>query len=598
MGFIFGFATEVQQVYRLSMANQPKTMTTFAILSRLLRETVPLHKGLYAFILISSIGVSVFTAGQAYSTKLIVNDVFGDEPDFSILQVVGFVILIFLGKAVSLYANQVLGIIFHRSIGARYQKKLFEVSLRQTIEFFNEHPANLMARTALSGRSAGAATVAISNKMLTDALTLLALTFVMVSQTPFLSSLVLILVPFIYLIIRYLTYRIRNLAQDEAAMDGAIYSLGSETFQGIKTVKSFGLENKAMSRFDGALMTMQTRMQRIAQITGATIPLMELLSGLALAAFVLYVGGNVTDTSINVGAYTAFMTAFLMAYAPAQRLAGIWVKLQRRIPILKKMFELLDQPAGDIKTKSGNPPKTGRLNLSELEFSYLDLPAINKVDAIFLPGDRIGIVGASGAGKSTLIDLVMGFVVPTKGQVILDEQDLRSVELAEKIEVEAYTSQEVFLFDGTIRDNIRDGNPNATDAQIEEAAGKATVLDFVDKLPNGIDTEIGPNGSNLSGGQKQRVGIARALIKPAKIFIYDEATSALDGETEQRVMQAIRDTAPDSVVLFVTHRASTLDWMDKVLVLDEGRVVAFDTVENVRATSDHFKAIFAPAPAA
>ncbi|MEL7214111.1 MAG: ABC transporter ATP-binding protein [Pseudomonadota bacterium] len=565
----------------------------------LLRDALPSRWKLYALSLIAIVGVSVFTAAQAYSTKLIVNDVFGSGATMTPVMVAGFVVAVFACKSLALYGNTVLSVIFNRSVAAAYQKRIFNETVVQDVSYFITHSASQVAKTILFGRAAGSAVVGLSNKMLTDTLTLFALLFVMITQAPVLSIFTALLLPFIYLIISSLSRRIREMSQAEAAMDGAIYSIGAETFEGIKTVKSYGIEEKTDHRFRGAVDQMQQRLMKIAKITGATVPLMELLGGLSLALFVLYAGRQVASQDVDAGAYTAFITAFLMAYQPAQRLSGTWVKLQRKLVIVGQMKELLTNPVTMKSVPDGSEPETANLVIADLTHEYSDnTPALEHAALVASPGQHIAVVGPSGAGKTTLIDLIQGFYNPKSGQITLGGVDISTLSPAQRVSQIALISQDVFLFDGTIRDNVRDGNPDATEAEIEDAARRATVFDFADTLPNGLDTEIGPNGSNLSGGQKQRVGIARALIKPAKVFIYDEATSALDGETEQRVMQAIRDTAPDSVVLFVTHRASTLDWMDKVLVLDEGRVVAFDTVENVRATSDHFKAIFAPAPAA
>ncbi|WP_255596847.1 ABC transporter ATP-binding protein [Cognatishimia sp. MH4019] len=560
---------------------------------------MPSRWKLYVFSLACMIAVAALTAAQAYSTKLIVNDVFGSDGANSAIAVALFVIAVFATKSVALYANTVASVIFTRSVAAAYQKKVFDTLVLQDVGYFQTHSASEIAKTLMFGRAAGTIVVGISNKMLTDVLTLISLVFVMVSQSPILSSLTLILLPFIYLIISTLSGKIRELGQAELAMDGAIYSIGAETFEGIKTIKSYGIEEKSSARFTGAIDQMQGRMMQIAKLIGATVPLMELLGGISLAVFVIYAGREVAQSNVDAGAYTAFITAFLMAYQPAQRLSNIWVKLQRRIFVLAKMYAVLNPDDAAPSMADGPVPKSASLKVNRLAHYYNPRsPALKEVSFAVAPGQHTAVVGSSGAGKTTLIDLVQGFYTPESGEILLGGVDISTLSPAQRVTQIALISQDVFLFDGTIRDNIRDGRADATNAQIEDAARKATVLDFADTLPDGLDTEIGPNGSNLSGGQKQRVGIARALIKPAKVFIYDEATSALDGETEQRVMQAIRETTPDSVVLFVTHRASTLEWMDKVLVLDEGRVVAFDTVDKVRASSDHFKAIFAPAPAA
>jgi ABC-type multidrug transport system fused ATPase/permease subunit len=204
----------------------------------------------------------------------------------------------------------------------------------------------------------------------------------------------------------------------------------------------------------------------------------------------------------------------------------------------------------------------------------------------------VALVGRSGAGKSTLIDLVLRFYDPSDGRVLIGGTDLRDVTEESLRQSIAFISQDVFLFDGTIRDNIRDGNPEATDGEIEEAARRAQLAGVLAALPDGLDSPVGPNGSNLSGGQKQRVGIARALAKNAKIYIFDEATSALDVENERLIMETVVRELQGATVLFVTHRPSTLNYVDRVLMLDAGQIVAFDRHETLKRENERYQTLF------
>ena len=297
---------------------------------------------------------------------------------------------------------------------------------------------------------------------------------------------------------------------------------------------------------------------------------MELLGGLSLTVFVLYVGRQIANADLDAGAYTAFITAFLMAYQPAQRLSGTWVKLQRKFKLVNQMLSVL----GDE-----TPPKWGtklltedaKLSISDVHYNFAkNAPALRGISLEFEPGDRVAIVGPSGAGKTTLIDLIQGFYAPTKGQVKIGGIDISELSHKTLLDSIALVTQDVFLFAGSIRENIRDGKPDATDAEIESAAKRAAVLDFTSHMPNGLDSDVGPNGSALSGGQKQRVGLARALLKPARVYIFDEATSALDGETETRVMRETLNSLQQVIVLFITHRQATLNWFERIVVIDNG----------------------------
>lgn len=386
----------------------------------------------------------------------------------------------------------------------------------------------------------------------------------------------------------------RAVAQAESDLTGAYFAVGSETFAGIKTVKSYGLEEKSISRFDEAVRKLEQRLLGIAKITSATVPMMEFLGGLVIGAFVVYASWQTVTQGKTPGEYTAFITAFLMAYQPAERLSKEWVEIQKSLIHCSRMLDVIDapirEPAHGGISLAGLAPS---IRFDDVVFAYKQQPALQNVTFDIAPGEKIAIVGRSGAGKTTLIDLVQGFYQPTSGTVSIAGHDLRDVASDSIRETIALISQDVFLFEGTIRENIRDGDPQASDAEIEEAARRAQVMTFADTMPKGLDTPVGPNGAFLSGGQRQRIGIARALAKHARIYIFDEATSALDGMTERAVMEEVFATADkEAVFLFVTHRPSTLAYIDRVMLLDRGQLVAFAPHDEMTSTNDTYRTLF------
>jgi ABC-type multidrug transport system fused ATPase/permease subunit len=258
------------------------------------------------------------------------------------------------------------------------------------------------------------------------------------------------------------------------------------------------------------------------------------------------------------------------------------------------MYEVLDAPAALIADGTISKSDLGSgLALNNVGFSYDSAKtALLNVSLDIAGGEILGVVGRSGAGKSTLIDLVMRFYDPTEGHIAFGGHDLRQIKRADLKETIALISQDVFLFDGTIRDNIRDGHPGASDAEIAQAAERAALDVALRDLPNGLDTVVGANGANLSGGQKQRVGIARAMIKEAKLYIFDEATSALDVENERRIMANLVKHTQDATVLFITHRPATLEYVDRVLFLDQGEIAGLDTYDALLKQNAAFKTLF------
>ncbi|MEL6207343.1 MAG: ABC transporter ATP-binding protein, partial [Pseudomonadota bacterium] len=272
----------------------------------------------------------------------------------------------------------------------------------------------------------------------------------------------------------------------------------------------------------------------------------------------------------------------------------LWVDVQKSLVAAQQMYIALERPArralGGVETLDDAAPS---VEFKDVSFSYDDdSPALHGVSFQIAPGERIAIVGRSGSGKTTTIDLVQRFYDPTEGQVRIGGYDLREVSEASVRRYIALISQDVFLFEGTIRENIRDGRPDASDTEIARAAHLAALDDALASMPDGLDTEVGPNGSNLSGGQRQRVGIARALLSDARIYILDEATSALDARNDLAVLENIRTHIRDATVMFVTHRSSTLGFVDRVIMLDAGQVVGFDTFARLAEEHNEFRTLF------
>lgn len=561
----------------------------------LLREAIPPRWKLLALSLICMVGVAGFTAALAYSTKLIVNDVFVAEDTSAAIRVAVIVIFVSVGKSAFQYANGVITVMFQRSVASSYQKLVFERVLEKDVwHFLGKHASTQMNQVRLYGSACADVVVNISNRFLTEGLTVVGLFVVMIIQDPWMTLFSSILFPLIFWIVSVLSKRIRKISGAEAEMEGAYFAVGTEAFSGIKTIKTYGLQDKTVKRFNDAVNTLERRVFSIAKITNATIPLMELLGGLVIAFFVIYAAWQTITYGKTPGEFTAFITAFIMAYQPAERLSHIWVEIQRSLVHAQRMLEMINAPVkqndyGDVLLESLEPS----ISFENVVFEYKkSVPALCDVSFEILPGERVAIVGRSGAGKTTLIDLVMRFYDPIKGVVRIGGVDLHDVAEASLRSQIALISQDVFLFEGSIRDNIRDGNPNATDYEIDRMARIAALGDVIEKFEQGLDTPVGPNGMSLSGGQKQRVGIARALVKDAKILIFDEATSALDGENERKIMQNLMSEMPDRTILFVTHRPSTLQYVDRVLMLDNGHLTAFETPETLERESAYYRDLF------
>ena len=562
---------------------------------RLIKETIPKRKKIITASIVCMVGVSVFTAALAYTTKLIVNDVFVAKDAGAAIEVAIIVIFVSFSKSLFHYGNAVLQTVLNRSISSFYQKEAFQKTLRREISFFNgKHASDHMAQIRLYGMAAGQAVTAICSRFLTEVLTLVALFVVMFLQDALMTLYSIVIIPVIFGLVSFLSRKIRKVAKEETDLSGHYFAAGSEALAGVRTVKSYNLERKSIEKFNSSVDALEDRIFGISKVTAATHPIMEFLGGLVLGVFVIYAAWQTITYGKTPGEFTAFITAFLLAYQPASKISKLWVELQKSLTQSFFMFRLIDTKpksvsCGNKSLQSGN----GSVNFSHVSFGYEnDEVSIDKVSFSLQPGDKVAIVGKSGAGKSTLVDLILGFYSPTDGMIEIGSTDISSISPMELKNHIAFISQDVFLFDDTIEENIKDGFASASEREIIAAVKSAQVDGFAEDFPLGLQTRVGANGSNLSGGQKQRVAIARGLLKKASIYIFDEATSALDVENEREIMTALLETLKNETVIFVTHRPALFEYVDKVLMLEKGRVVGFDKPSKIDETSTEFRELF------
>ena len=579
----------------MESVNTPTGDDALKTAKRLIKETIPKRKKIITASILCMVGVSVFTAALAYTTKLIVNDVFVAKDAEAAIEVAIIVIFVSFSKSLFHYGNAVLQTVLNRSISSFYQKEAFQKTLRREISFFNgKHASDHMAQIRLYGMAAGQAVTAICSRFLTEVLTLVALFVVMFLQDTLMTLYSIVIIPIIFGLVSFLSRKIRKVAKEETDLSGHYFAAGSEALAGVRTVKSYNLERKSIEKFNSSVDALEDRIFGISKVTAATHPIMEFLGGLVLGVFVIYAAWQTITYGKTPGEFTAFITAFLLAYQPASKISKLWVELQKSLTQSFFMFRLIDTKpksvsCGNKSLQSGN----GSVNFSNVSFGYEnDEVSIDKVSFNLEPGDKVAIVGKSGAGKSTLVDLILGFYSPTDGMIEIGSMDISSISPMNLKNHIAFISQDVFLFDDTIEENIKDGFASASHEEIIAAVKSAQVDGFAEDFPLGLQTRVGANGSNLSGGQKQRVAIARGLLKRASIYIFDEATSALDVENEREIMTALLETLKNETVIFVTHRPALFEYVDKVLMLEKGRVVGFDEPSKIDKTSTEFRELF------
>ena len=409
-----------------------------------------------------------------------------------------------------------------------------------------------------------------------DSLTVLGLLGYMLWLNWTLTLIVLGVAPLAAFIVKVASRRLRGLARQAQQNLGEITQVVDEAVSGQRVVKLFGGEDYERQRFGQAINDARRfEMKRIAA-AAAYVPVIQFLGAIALALIVYIATGQAASDRTTVGGFVAFFMAMLLLFAPIKRLTGVNEQLQRGLAAAENIFGLLDQDAErDFGTQT-LPRAQGQLEFKNVTVRYpgKTQAALDNVSLTITPGETVALVGASGAGKTTLANLVPRFYDPDAGMLLLDGIDTTQLTLASLRANLALVSQDIVLFNDTLSKNIAYGaQRGASLANIRDACVAAHAWEFIEKLPDGLDTLVGENGMRLSGGQRQRIAIARALLKNAPILILDEATSALDTESERHVQAALETLMAHRTTLVIAHRLSTVERADRIVVLEAGRIV-------------------------
>ena len=548
-----------------------------AMIRRLLAEEGLKHWRRYvnAFILMAISAAA--TSASAYLIGSVINAAYVAKNLQSIVLLSLLSFLLFAIKGVATYGQAVILQRIGNAILATNQRRLFTKLMHESIGFFaDRHSSEFLARLTTGANSVTQVLNLVITALGRDLLTLLGLVIVMVVQDPIMSLFGLVLAPPALYFLRKLVRRIRNLALSQFTGNADIIETMQEALQGLRTVKAFTLEDAMQARIDANIDVVRRNADKIARVSNRTGPLMETLGGLAVAGTLIYSGYRVVDTGATPGEFFSFLTAFLLAYEPAKRLARLNLELNAGLVGARKLFEIIDSPATepDDADKPALQVGPGRVEFRDVTFAYRPgEPVLNALNLVAEPGKVTALVGPSGGGKSTVLNLMLRLYTADGGAVLIDRQNVADVSRRALRQAIGYVGQDVFLFRGTVRENIAFGRPGARDDEIVAAANAACAHDFIIGFPLGYETPVGEHGTQLSGGQRQRIAIARALIKDAPIILLDEATAALDSELEKQVQEAIEHLCRGRTTLVIAHRLSTITHADAINVIEAGQVV-------------------------
>jgi ATP-binding cassette, subfamily B, bacterial MsbA len=569
---------------------------SIALIRRLLSETGRSYASRYAVAFMFMLIVAVTAALSAWIMGDVVNQIFVDRNENMLFVLSGVVLLISIARGVGAYGTTVTLARIGNSIVASTQRRLFDHLLNLGVDFYSHtHSSELITRMSHNANAARSVLNTVITSFGRDFLSVVGLVGVMVIQSPAMSLIAFLIGPAAVFGVTGLVKRIRGLARAEFRSMSKVISSMQETAQGIRIVKALNLEPMMRRRMEDAVESVRNRANKMAAIQARTSPLMETLGGMAVAGVMLWAGYATIFLGQKPGAFMSFITAILLAYEPAKRLARTHVEIEAGLIGVRLMYELLDtKPTMDLH--HGGPrleAEAGEVRFEKVDFSYRKGTRLFRDLNFFADGGRMtALVGPSGGGKSSLIALILRFYDPASGRILIDGQDIAKVDITSLRDAIAFVSQEIVLFDESVRENIRFGRPNATDEEIEQAAKDAMAHEFITALPKGYDTSIGEQGSQLSGGQRQRIAIARAMLRDARIILLDEATSSLDSESEHKVQLAFDRLMRGRTTIVIAHRLSTVLGADKICVLVDGKIIEEGRHAELLAAGKHYARLY------
>ena len=517
------------------------------------------------------------TAGSAYLLGQVINQAYVEKNVRGIAILSGVTVLIFILKGAATYGHQVILSKISNAILANNQRRLFAKLMSENVAFFSErHSSEFLARLTAGANSVTQVLSLLINAVGRDVLSLIGLVIVMVMQDPVMALLGFAVAPPAMLVLRKLVKRIKGLAHTQFTGTADIMETMQELLQGIRTVKAFTLEETMRMRIDASITAVELNANKMARVSNRSSPLMETLGGFAVAGGLMYGGYSVVALGATPGQFFSFLTAFLLAYEPAKRLARLNIELNSSLIGARKLLEIVDSPASepDDDDRPALKLTDARVELREVSFAYRpNEPVLSRMSFVAEPGKVTALVGPSGGGKSTVLALLLRFYEADSGDILIDGQSIATVSRKSLRQQTAYVGQDVYLFRDTIGANIAFGKHGASEAEIVAAAKAACAHEFIMGFPLGYDTPVGEHGTQLSGGQRQRVAVARALLKNAPIILLDEATAALDSEFEKQVQEAIEHLCRNRTTIVIAHRLHTIMHADAILVVEGGEIV-------------------------
>ena len=567
------------------------------ILKRLFSEYIKKHIKRIFIALMLSLIVAGSTSGIAWLLDPAVKKIFIDQ-DKTLAWLIPIVIIFaFASKGLSLYFARINIIKVGEEVSGELQKKVAYNILHSDIQTLEgRHSGKYISNVMFDAiRIQNLVSNGVLNLM-KDSFSLVALVSLMFYQNWKLAMFAILMMPLAGGLAKRLGRRVGKVANQAGEVSGRLTTFLSEIFQGSKIIRIYQKENQEIKKAENIINELVGKNIKIKSVQIRATPIMEILTGIMIAGFIFYSGNLIAAGELTVNSFFSFLAAMMLAYQPIRSLATINMIAYEGGVSFNRIAKIIDEPIRVTNNK--NLPdliiKKSNINFEDVSFSYAtgNSKAIKNITLSINGGSMAALVGHSGAGKSTILNLLPRFYDPQLGSIRIDNQNITKVNLDSLRRNISLVSQDIILFDDTIKNNIAYANKSASEEKIKKACEFAAADEFIDKLPQKFDTLIGENGTRLSGGQKQRISIARAILKESPIILLDEATSSLDADSEEIVQNAILNLTKNKTTLVIAHRLSTIHKADIIFVLKEGDVINSGNHEQLINNCEEYKSLY------
>ena len=571
-------------------------MNSYALVKRIFKTQVFRYLSqflvIFAFIIISALS----TAGVAWLLDPAIKKIFIEKNKVLLFLIPAAIVFAFMLKSLSTYIIRIKTIKISFNIIKNIQILMAEKILKSDTSYIiSKHSGKFISNFISDTGTLLGVINGIAISAIKEFITLIALMSLMFYQNWKLRLLAIIMIPVAAFFTKKLGKKMGKFVNKSLEASEVFTKSLSEILKSTSIIKIFQKEDQELKNFKNVIEARIDVMSRVEKTRLGAGPIMETITGMAVAIVVLAGGYLSIQNKIEVGSFFSFLTALMLAYQPVRALAGVNIGINEGIAAAKRIYALLDNvnEISDHAKSENLIIKNKDIVFENVTFSYPDgTIALKNISTKIKGGSTVALVGKSGSGKSSFINLIPRFYNITSGDIKIDGQSIKNLNIVSLRKEIALVSQEIILFDDTIKSNIAYGKINASDEEILTASNNAVADEFIKKLPNGYDSIIGENGVMLSGGQKQRLSIARAMLKNSSIILLDEATSALDTESETKVKYAIDNLIKNRTTIVIAHRLSTIKNANKIIVLNEGQLVAEGTHEELIQNSKDYQKLY------